>query len=564
MKNGFLLPLLLCLALFSVSLNAEEEKQETKLEKKFEQIKTERLKRIRKELVQLQSNIFLAKKKITEEQDLVIKLKLESELEKLQAEYENKRFEFIETATNINLRKADEKPKETNLSKDIKDIVDPLIDGIKKISERPRAIQQLKERVENLNEKLESARSAEQKLGEFAKSNKQKQLKRAIDKSIKAVEEVQKSVRIELEDAQFKLLKMETAEGGLFSNVSYAIFDFFKTKGKNLILALAVFLGLYWVLGMGQDRFISLFMIRMGKAVDHPGQVHWVKRPLKVFYSIFTFVAALFVAVATLYLLNDWVLVTFIVLLLFGLVWSSRNYLPQYFELFKIVLNFGAIREGERLVFNGLPWKVKTLGYYCRLVNPALSGGTLRVNSKQLLESYSRPVGDSEPWVPTRKDDWVELSDGTYGKVMMQSPEYVTIKLIGDQVKTLGTQEFLALNPINLSNDFGIQLIFGVDYGHQEIVLSEVISNFKTHVQTRLHEEFEADKDDFQAMAVEFNSAGASSLDVRIFLKCKGKLASRKPFFERKLNSFLVEACNKFGYVIPFNQLTVHHANKND
>jgi len=117
---------------------------------------------------------------------------------------------------------------------------------------------------------------------------------------------------------------------------------------------------------------------------------------------------------------------------------------------------------------------------------------------------------------------------------------------------------------LNLKGDFGIQLIFGVDYGHQEIVLSEVISNFKTHVQTRLHEEFEADKDDFQAMAVEFNSAGASSLDVRIFLKCKGKLASRKPFFERKLNSFLVEACNKFGYVIPFNQLTVHHANKND
>ena len=65
---------------------SQKQGDETKLEKKFEQIKTERLKRIRRELVQLQSNIFLAKKKISEEQDLVIKLKLESELEKLQEE----------------------------------------------------------------------------------------------------------------------------------------------------------------------------------------------------------------------------------------------------------------------------------------------------------------------------------------------------------------------------------------------------------------------------------------------------------------------------------------------
>ncbi|MCO4756225.1 MAG: hypothetical protein KC478_17210, partial [Bacteriovoracaceae bacterium] len=483
---------------------------------------------------------------------------------KLQEEANQKRFEFIETATNISLRKADPELKETNLTKDIKDIIDPMLDGIKKISERPRAIQELKEKMETLEEKLDSARAAEEKLRAFSKSNKQNELKRTIRKSIDAIEEVQKSIRIELEDAQFKLLKMETADGGVFSNFSYAIFDFFKTKGKNLLLALAVFLGLYWLLGMGQDRFISLFMMRMSKAVEHPGQVHWVKRPLKVFYSLFTFIAALFMAVATLYLLNDWVLVTFIILLLVGLAWSSRNYVPQYFELFKIVLNFGAVREGERLVYNGLPWKVKTLGYYCRLVNPALSGGTLRVNSKELLQSFSRPVGDTEPWFPTRKDDWVELSDGTYGKVTMQSPEYVTIKLIGDQIKTIATSEFISLNPINLSNDFGIGIIFGVDYDHQKVVLTEVLTNFKTYLQSRLYEEFEADKEGFQALVVEFQQAGASSLDLRVFLKCAGKLASRKKFFERKLNSYLVEACNEFDYVIPFNQLTVHHAGKND
>ncbi|MCO4755733.1 MAG: hypothetical protein KC478_14730, partial [Bacteriovoracaceae bacterium] len=187
MKNRLLLSVLLCLALFTGNVYSQKQGDETKLEKKFEQIKTERLKRIRRELVQLQSNIFLAKKKISEEQDLVIKLKLESELEKLQEEANQKRFEFIETATNISLRKADPELKETNLTKDIKDIIDPMLDGIKKISERPRAIQELKEKMETLEEKLDSARAAEEKLRAFSKSNKQNELKRTIRKSIDAI-----------------------------------------------------------------------------------------------------------------------------------------------------------------------------------------------------------------------------------------------------------------------------------------------------------------------------------------------------------------------------------------
>ena len=562
MKIWTYLFLTLVMTLSVGSLHAQEQEQDpAQLEEKFELIKTERLKRIRRELVQLQSNIYLARKKIASEPDLVTKLKLESELEKLQKELDAKKYLFIETATNVNLKKREVEVKDKDFTEDLRDIVDPLLAGIKQISERPRAIQALKDKIETIGERLDAVDAAKAKLQEFQKENKEKDLDKTIQRSLRTIDDMEKVLKIELEDSQFKLLKMETSEGGAFSNFSLSIFDFFKTKGKNLVLALLVFMGIYWLLGIGQNRFISLFMIRLGKAVEEPGHVHWMRRPLKVFYALFTFLTALFMAVLTLYFLNDWVLVTFIIFLLVGLIWSSRNYLPQYFELLKIVLNFGPVREGERLVFQGLPWKVKTLGYYCRLVNPALSGGTLRVHTRELLSSYSRPVGDTEPWFPTRNDDWVELSDGSYGKVIMQSPEFVSLKLIGDQVKYIPTTDFLGMNPVNLSNDFGIDITFGVDYSHQELVLGEVVANLKKYVYERLTEEFVADKSDFIAFTIEFREAAASSLDFYVFLKCNGRLASRKRALERKLKAYLVEACNKYGYVIPFQQITVHRAN---
>ena len=542
------------------ALSQTQQEDSTALESKFEQIKTERLKRIRRELVQLQSDIYLAKKKIASEPDLVAKLKLESELEKLQKELSEKRHLFIETATNISLQKKDVEVKETNFTQDIKEILDPLLDGIKQISERPRAIQELKEKVEVISEKIQAAQTAQKRLQIFLEENKEKELDKTVKSSLKTVEEIAKRLKIELEDSQFKLLKLEQADGGAFSNFSMAIFDFFKTKGKNLLLALAVFLSLYWLLGIGQNRMISFFMTRLTKAVDQPEQVHWMKRPFKVFYSLFTFITALFMAVLTLYFLNDWVLVTFIIFLLVGLAWSSRNYLPQYFEIFKIVLNFGPVREGERIVFQGLPWKVKSLGFYCRLVNPALSGGTMRISTKELLSSYSRPASEKEPWFPTRNDDWVVLDDGSFGKVTMQSPEWVALKLIGDQVKYIPTIEFLGMKPVNLSNGFGIDINFGVDYSHQRVVLDEVAANFKKHLNERLAQEFAADKNYFQALTVEFRDAAASSLDLRIFLRCEGQLASRKLALERRLKSYLVEACNMHDYVIPFQQITVHQA----
>jgi hypothetical protein len=222
------------------------------------------------------------------------------------------------------------------------------------------------------------------------------------------------------------------------------------------------------------------------------------------------------------------------------------------------VLNLGAIREGERIIFNNLPWQIKSLGYYTRLVNPALKGGALRVNTKELMNLNSRPVNETEPWFPTRAHDWVQLTDGTFGKVVMQSAEQIMIKFIGGQTKFYKTNEFLNLAPINLSNDFAVELIFGVDYDHQEVITTDLAMLFKTEFPAKIDEYLSGIKDDFKDLNIEFHSAGDNSLNYRFFLRCNGNIASQKNFIERRIQTIFVEICNDNDLTIPFSQVRVH------
>jgi small-conductance mechanosensitive channel len=59
---------------------------------------------------------------------------------------------------------------------------------------------------------------------------------------------------------------------------------------------------------------------------------------------------------------------------------------------------------------------------------------------------------------------------------------------------------------------------------------------------------------------VEFDHAGASSLDVAIFALFSGEAAPSYYKMRRLLNRLAVEACNRHGWTIPFTQLTVHQA----
>src|SRR6266487_2891930 len=153
-------------------------------------------------------------------------------------------------------------------------------------------------------------------------------------------------------------------------------------------------------------------------------------------------------ALLVLYLFEDWVLLTLAIVFMMGLAWTSKSAMPRIWGEIMLLLNMGAVREGERLMYNGIPWLVQSLNFSAVLVNPELAGGSLRLPLHDLFALRSRSFAHEEPWFPTRTGDWVLLDDQTLGKVILQTPEIVRLILLGGGRRTFPTSDFLAQSSV--------------------------------------------------------------------------------------------------------------------
>jgi hypothetical protein len=241
-----------------------------------------------------------------------------------------------------------------------------------------------------------------------------------------------------------------------------------------------------------------------------------------------------------------------------GLAWTAKQGLPRFWEQIKLLLNLGTVRENERVIYKGLPWKVVSINLYSHLENPALKSSRIRLPLRGLIELNSRPYHSDEPWFPCKENDWVILEDGTHGKVTTQTADIVRLVLLGGSYKTYLTEEFLKQNPNNISTNFRLRVTFGIDYRHQKISTQEIPEKLEEMLTTELTRDGYGR--DIINLAVEFKEAGASSLDHEILADFSGKVAQYYNVLDRAIQRIAVDACNKYGWVIPFTQLTLHTA----
>ena len=171
---------------------------------------------------------------------------------------------------------------------------------------------------------------------------------------------------------------------------------------------------------------------------------------------------------------------------------------------------------------------------------------------------HSRPMHSVEPWFPTDEGDWVLIGD-VHAKVVKQAPEYVRVLQLGGARITYPAKDFIAATPINLSHNFRVNMVFGIDYMHQEISTTEVPKIFETRVTKELNTLLKPEN--VINVNVEFSSANSSSLDYAIIADIHGNAGSRYRKIERAIQRICVDVCNEQGWVIPFTQVTVHQAN---
>lgn len=435
-----------------------------------------------------------------------------------------------------------------DLQNETKELLLPIIQELKQLTASPREVESLRRQVASLRQDGAMVAEAAGRIEEQIKLDSDPALQPLLAELLETWRKRQNATETELAVAEFKLEELEVKRGGVLGVLREVTSSFFRQRGRNLMLALfcgALIFGVLRLLWSKLQRLPAL------KRKNRPFSL----RVAMVAYHGATLLLTAFSVLLVLYLAGDWVLLGLAVLFLIGIAWTGKQTLPAFYEQLKLLLNLGSVREGERVIYNGLPWEARSVGVFTELRNPTLDGGHVRLPLRDLMPLVSRPY-ENEMWFPCEVDDWVCLNDGTHGKVVTQSPDWVQLVLLGGSRRTYPTQAFLQMCPENLANSFRVRSIFGIDYGHQSICTTEVPAKLKERLERELRTIVGADN--LRNVNVEFSEAASSSLNYTILADFSGEVAQRHSFLGRVIQRICVDACNDNGWTIPFSQITFH------
>lgn len=478
---------------------------------------------------------------------------LDESLAQLKARATELRRDLETIATGLNPEEFNQADQpETTWSEDLRNIVSPALDALRDLTEDSRETQELRKNIAALKKQRDRADKAVTNLRSNIESVSEKKLREQLKEYLQDWE-----VRLTESDSQLKVAEYQLKEKtdnapSLFDAASAGLANFFRNRGLNLLVAAIVLIAVIF-----GGRYVHRMIVRYGPLHRKDRLRSFGTRLFDLSWSAGTALLSVIGLLVTFYLFDDWVLLSLSLIVLFALAWAGKETLPQYFEQAKLLLNLGPVREGERIVYEGVPWKVGRLGFYTDLTNPALENAIIRLSANDLLEMQSRPLTPGEPWFPTDDGDWIILGD-SHVKVVKQTPEYVCLLQLGGARITYPASDFIAAAPVNLSQNFRINVTFGIDYMHQKISTTKVPQIFENHILRGLHELL--DNKHVISVKVEFANANASSLDYVILADFGGEAGSKYRKIERAIQRLCVEVCNQNDWHIPFTQVTVHQA----
>lgn len=505
-------------------------------------------------LLQITERIIAVRKNLEELKKKDPTKEIADRIQESQKELTNLNYSFETLATKLQAEElSGQEEIKLDWFKEIQEITKPLLLAIREITDKPRKIDTLKARIESLKNQTAQYERAKSRLEALAAKNsiENKETKKVFEERLdKLIEKYNPEwIKLNLQESQRALDQIQATEKSLFDFMADSFGEFFKVRGRNLLVAFFTVFGLWW--GLNKLFRIINDKTRLLKKLNPQ-----FRKLMNAVSNVLILGIAVFAGLISLYLQDDWLLLSLIILTLFAVAWSSRQMIPQVLKQIRLILDLSTVREGERLVWKGVPFLVKDIGLYATLVNTRLSGGIIKLPVGELIGQHSRPAVKEEPWFPTKTNDWVILSDGTFGQVITQTVEQVVLKHRGS-MKYYSTPEFLTLHPVNLSTGYYLITEFGLDYGIQSRICDEIPKLFREGLRTHLAEHFEKDPPDFLDVKVHFDNAGASSLNLLIVVKVDGRCAEDYYPFKWAISKTLVRICNENNLVIPFSQVTV-------
>ena len=477
---------------------------------------------------------------------------LRKQLQQHRVKLEALHKDFVDVASGVDVSAFDQSAHPDIKWQDrLLELLHPLLNELTRLTAGPREIEQLRVRIAETENHLRVIKQGAANITRFISQVEDNALKAKLQEIQGNWKGWRQEVETQLQIAQQQLKRKLDDQPSIRESAKQILELFFRSRGRNFLVACAAFIGLWLILHRLHGVIQRLPWLS-------PQRRTFSLRLFNVLYTLFTIISAIFGFLLVLYIYKDWVLLTLAILFLIGIAWTSKETLPRFVREVMLMLNIGAVREGERVVYNGIPWLVRTLNLYAVLVNPELTGGQLHLPLRDFHDLRSRQFRPDEPWFPTRANDWVLLSDDTLGKVVLQTPEIVRLVLLGGSQRTLPTTDFLAQSPKVLSTGFRLEVTFGIDYQHQAIITDHIPAQLTETLRDALREG--GYDTHLVHLNVEFATAGASSLDLAVLADFAGEAAPRYHILRRAIQRICVDACNSEAWVIPFTQLTLHMA----
>ncbi len=438
-----------------------------------------------------------------------------------------------------------------DLGTEVGAIFQPLIVSLERATEPSRRMEQLRQLSKQTNRKQEIANATLEHIQQFRLENVK--YPEYLEQRLTGYEEnwgtrLQES--IDLGNALTEQLDAaERAKGNTLTRFAEDFGNFVINRGANLILAL----------GGGLGFLILCQFLRIGLAnVYRQKRTGVVSAPVRIIgmlISMIGIVGAFVIAITIFNIRHDWLMLAMSLLLALAISWSFVRALPTMMEETRVLLNLGSVREGERTIVNGLPYRIERLSLYSKLVNPALNGGSLIFPVREMINMHSRPVIEGEAWFPTEIGEWI-VRDGKHYEITNQSPEHVILKRPGGSEDFVPVQEFLDTLFETLSDGYRRSHIIGLSYNHLDIASDVIPGILSKAVRKRVAARI--DTDSILEIETRLVELGSSSLDFKILVDVGLGQGEHWEKIRTDIANGAIDACLENGWEIPFPQLVVH------
>ncbi|MGJ8632425.1 MAG: hypothetical protein ACSHX7_00755 [Luteolibacter sp.] len=434
----------------------------------------------------------------------------------------------------------------------ITELLQPVLSGWREATAEPRQLESLRNSLALWQKRERNSQKVLKSIDDLINTTENPVIEEELNSTRRIWEGRQSEATSKIAVTNIKIAEHTKDKRPIWEKMSDGFSAFFKSRGMNLLYAI-----LAAATGFFATRKIYALIRRISPA-HKKSTKNFTSRISDLIALFLSILVALLGIILVFYLRGDWLLLTLVIIFLIGVAWAGKTAIPPYLEQIRMILNLGSVREDERVIYEGLPWKVSRLGFNTTFTNPNLQGGLLRIPIRNVMDMISRPLAKKENWFPTEVDDWMVLSDDTFGKTIIQTPDQVVVLELGGSLKTYPTADFLALAPRNLSHGFRVAVTFGIDYKHQVDCTTTIPEIFKNALTSSLISTY--GRDAVRSIQVEFQSAAASSLDYVVLADFAGSTAQRFNPIKRNIQKVCVDVCNEHGWIIPFTQITVHRA----